>query len=442
MSFPGGSIVTSNFTNSLASEFPNSLRSYKIESGISHRSTTDYLPINAVITGSDIENNYLEFIISPSDKEFINLENIFLELKLKVTRSNGSDMNDTDNCSIIDGVGSTIISSMNVFLNSQLIESCSYKGLNDYIHHTLNSSINEHKTIGVVNCFKGIDYEQKDHIVADNFGDNIHKSESDIIKRVRGGLHLMNRLKLDLATADFYLLDHLEMRIRLELKPSKYVLLTHSDTQFKYSIQMAKLHVEKIIPHASSLISLNKSLIGNNRSIEYIMDRSIMKTCVFSSGTREMQLDNIFSGVIPNKFIFFFINQDAVNGNYKRSPLYLSNCNVTSIRLDLNGQTYRSITGSFPNNYSLFFLNTLQSLDSDGNLLTYENFAKGKSIFAFDLKSYRGNDNLPVDMKGNLRLSISTSEEMAENYIMYMIGATTGKVSINLERSVETSFLT
>jgi hypothetical protein len=111
------------------------------------------------------------------------------------------------------------------------------------------------------------------------------------------------------------------------------------------------------------------------------------------------------------------------------------------MRVDINGNVFSLTSGRFPNNFAHFFTNTLMNLDSHNHLLTYENFRKGRSIFVHDLKASHSGDCLSIDRRGNLRISIQTSQPLTENITMFIIGITSGVITINSERNIQTNFL-
>ena len=112
--------------------------------------------------------------------------------------------------------------------------------------------------------------------------------------------------------------------------------------------QVAKLHVEKIVPHNDALITLNSSMINSNSEIEYIFESPIIKTYVMNTGINTLTIDNVMNGSIPSKLYMFFISQNAPSGKYNRNPLYLNHCSVNNKRLDVNGSVHSQFLGSFP----------------------------------------------------------------------------------------------
>ena len=72
---------------------------------------------------------YIEFILNGSNKKFVNLDSLHLELKIIPTLSNGNDSGEDIKISIIDGLSATMISKVYAYLNYCPIEKNSNVGL-------------------------------------------------------------------------------------------------------------------------------------------------------------------------------------------------------------------------------------------------------------------------------------------------------------------------
>lgn len=436
-------VGTVNFHHSVGENFPTPLRTYNVDSGVQSRITRDYLPLNANLDSTQITDSYIEFILNPSDREFFNLGKIFLELQLRITRPNGTDLEDDDVVSVIDSVGTSIISRASVYLNGSLVEGNSHFGIWSTIRQYLGYGLDDHKTFGELNFMKNINSPIPDRVDAAYFADaTADKYEKPIIAACRDTIHLMAPLHLDISSVGFYLLDNIEIRIRLDLQPASFILLTSSAVEFAYKISLAKLHVEKICPNPSALLSLNESMRKENSSIEYLIERPILKTFVFPSRHTNLIMDNVFNGYIPGKVIIFIVSQQALSGAYGRNPLYLNNCSIQNIRLEIDGQLKSTQSGNFTNKPCQFLMNTIQNISSKDNSISLSNFKAGRTIFIYDLQASDASDVISIDKKGCVRVSITAEQSgVQENYSVFVVGLMNGNIIINSERIVKTSFL-
>ena len=97
----GDRIPTIRYLNAINENFPNPNRNYKIDATISNRYLMDLLPVNVNLDESSIQDGYIEFILNGSNKEFVNLDSLHLELKIKPTLANGNDIDNDTKISIM-----------------------------------------------------------------------------------------------------------------------------------------------------------------------------------------------------------------------------------------------------------------------------------------------------------------------------------------------------
>ena len=288
-------------------------------------------------------------------------------------------------------------------------------------------------------------YKSDDTKIYDVYGEDSFKNQSTtetiMQKESKKIIHLMVPLTFDLSSSNFYLLNGVDIRLRFDLAAPQILINSSDEIDYEYRIQTVKLWTQKIVPNPDALFSLNKSLLTNNASIEYIFERPIMKNFVFPAGYSMLSLDNIFNGVTPHKLYLFFIRQSSVNGNFKDNAAFLTHCNVSSLQLYVDGNNVSQLSGSFPDHIANIFHHTLINLGSEKNLLNLSNFKQGRTIFAWDLRSSDSDDVLPIERSGNVRLSIQTQKPNKENVIVFVVGMTTGLLEANANKQIKTSYI-
>jgi len=116
-------------------------------------------------------------------------------------------------------------------------------------------------SIGKLIGYKDLDIPVVDEVTSASYVvENNNVTEKKTIERIKKGVHLMVPIRLDISTADIYMLNSVDIRIRFELAPSSLLLSAHAGEQFKYQLNSVKLWGNKIIPHGSALLTLNRSL--------------------------------------------------------------------------------------------------------------------------------------------------------------------------------------
>ena len=437
----GVSTPTIKFNHAFAEEFPNSNRTHKVESSISNQYVRDFLPVNGNIAdGGSVGDSYLEYIVPPNNLELMDLDSLSLEMKIKVVKQDGSDVDDTSKFTVIDGLGHRIFSRCTIYLNGTPCSNNAFFGLYNTIRSYLNMSKDALPGVGRNAFYKDLN-TPIDSTITDATFANLNSEEKSIFDDTKKVINFTSPLNLDIGNSDFYLLNGVEVRIRIELSSPQLIINSSESEKYNYKILSAKLWAQKIVPHNSALISLNKSLTNNHAMIEYIFERPVTKNYVFQKGQSILSLDNVFTGIVPQKMYMFFISQSAINGSYSRNASYLSDCSVGSVRLEINGNTFSSLNVSFPSEVSNLFHHTLTNSKTDCNLLTLQLFRKGRTIYSWDLRSSEVDDVLQVERSGNARISVQTVKPLPKNMIVYVIGLINGLIEIDGLRRVKASYL-
>ena len=432
---------TSQYVNSISEFFPNPNRVYKIEGSFIGKNNYDQLPSNANLSDMSISDSYVEFLLPASQEEFIDTASMVIEMELKVTMEDGSDIDGADHISTVDNIGERILSSASIFLNGVQIENNSNFGLYNSIQTYLSMGKEDMETFGRNMFCKH--YNDKNFRIFD--ADSMKSpsaTESAIISACRDVIHLMIPLKLDIATANFYLLNAVDMRMRFQLAAPSVVLNSASGKLFTYGIRFAKLFCKKALPNPPALLSLNRSLTNDRmKSVQYITERPIIKEYIFPQNHSSLNIDDVFHGIRPHKVFLFMINQNALNGAFTRNAAYLENLDVGNLSLEVNSMVHSAIKLSFPNKITNAFYHTLSNLRSEKNLLTYANFKHGRTLFCWDLTTSDTTDTINVEKTGNIRITIQTEKAVAENTSVYIVGITNGVIHIDGNRRVKCNYL-
>lgn len=297
--------------------FPRTGKQYMIESSIDSRYSRDYISTNGNMYDSKITENFIEWLIPGANNEFIDFASFAAEIKIRILNEDGSALDAAANVSVVDGLFHRLFQSHAIFLNGIQTESSIYFGLFNNIKNYLNMDKDMLGGIGANMMYKDIETPIV-NIIDDGYLANNDKIVSNACKSL---MHLTGPLLFDMSETDAYLLDNVDVRIRLELASPSVIILSPDKKKYKYTIEMCKLMVKKIIPVPSALLSLNQSL-ENNKYIEYLFDRPIHRMIVFPKDQAMLNIENPFNGVIPHKIIVFIIDQDAINGAYEKIRIF------------------------------------------------------------------------------------------------------------------------
>ena len=440
--YQGLTVPTPKYVNAIDENFPNTRRVFQVEGAISGKYSFDSLPVNGNISNGNVSDSYVEFIISSSNNELVDANSFMLESKLKITKGSGADLDDACNVTVIDGLAHRLFQKSTLYFNNTPIEGNTEFGLYNALKTYLSMGHNEITGRGRNMYYK--DYRESDIIdklTTDHFKKGYAtRNEESIREDCKKTLHFMTPLMFDFASAQTYLLDGIDIKIRLDLAPPSLVINSPDAERYVYALQSIKLWSTKIIPYPEALVSLNKSLT-NGSTLDYIFPRPLIKSFVFPKGHSTLSVDNVFNGIVPEMMYIVFMDQENAKGGYSKNSAYFTHANVNNIRVEVNGHTIFALTGSYPEHIARMIQSTLDSVQSENNLLTVDSFKKGRTLHAFDLRASDCEDVLSIEKAGNLRFSFQCSTHITENTQIYIIGITSGLVSVNDRRNVITSYL-
>ena len=92
--------------------------------------------------------------------------------------------------------------------------------------------------------------------------------------------------------------------------------------------------------------------------------------------------------------------------------------------MEIIGNTFTSMSSSFPNNIANHFYHTLSNLKDDKTLLSIQSFKNGRTIYLLDLRTSDCSDALTVEKSGNDRINFQTDTPVTGNYFLFVNGIT------------------
>jgi hypothetical protein len=433
---------TENYDLGVIEAFPSINRKYLIESTVETRFDRDFLSTNSSLYTGHVTDSFIEFNIPGADNELLDLSSISAEVKIRVKKADLTDIDATDEVTLVDGFFHRMFQSHSVFLNGVQVEGSNHFGLLNNIKTYVSMGKNELDGRGINMMYKDIvckipDLSNGAYFAAPTV------SDTAIRAAVRDTVHMMGPLNFDISACNTYMLDNVDIRIRLELARPSVVLLTSGDEHYIYQVDVCKLWVKKIVPIPGAMLALNRSLALANNTIEYMFDRPIVKNIIFPANQTSLSIDSPFNGIIPHRIIVFMIDQRAFDGDYKRNPNYFLHNNISDLTLTINGNCLSNVKVKFPHLTAQAFHQTLCSIGSEnnGHLLTRENFGSGRTMFVFDTRPTDSNDVLNLERKANMRFVMNCSSAPNSNKILFLVGYTLGIVQINSARVIFPNYL-
>ncbi|GFV71136.1 uncharacterized protein F54H12.2 [Trichonephila clavipes] len=263
----------------------------------------------------------IEFLIPGSGDAYLDLSQTQLHVRAKIFKS------DVDVCLN----ERTVSSSNNTYPYRAIIETLLNHGY-DSKTSQLTSELYYKDTAGRMNV-----YDENDKEPNEGF-----KSRVKFIKG-SGTVDMVGRLHVDLFNQDRLLLNLVDVKLKL------------------------------IRSHAKAL---------ERTTAKYPIDRVSCKVFSIPQSSYSFIQDNVFSGQMPKRIVIACVDNDAFNGNYKKSPFEFKHYDVNFIGVYVDGQPvpHQPLELDFEKGNYIQAYNNL-FLNSEGLHLSRSEFSKGYSLF-------------------------------------------------------------
>ena len=434
----GNNVPVSTFTAGISESYPNVNRQRVVESSINSKERIDFLPVNMGVN-SILSDRYLEFRINGTIGSFLDLSSLLLEMNVKpVVSATNADLAADLNVALVNGMGNTLFKNITVFINEKMVESNPLYNYTSYIK--LLKSMNK-ENIGTIGkcCYFYDDAnngEVTKNYVAATFSTagNIENTLMTSLKS--SGVDLCFPLLTDISSLDMYLLDGVDVRIRLELANNSWLVKSDGDVSgVNLKVNKAKLWLDRVTPHYNALTALNQSLAL--KPVEYIFNKTLHKTYVVGSGENSIMIDQPFGMVVPEKLSMVIVSMDSYSGNNAQNGLYFDHANISNIHVTLNGNTVYNFNTSFPHVYSQCYYEIQKAIGIDkDNMITYDSFKNGRSVFTFNFVDEPTEETLPVESSASLRINLKFGQNLTRPHVIILLADTTGLLSVDNQRFV------
>ena len=434
----GNNVPVSLYTAGITESYPNVNRQRVVESSINSKERVDFLPVNMGVNNS-LSDKYLEFRINGTLGSFLDLSSLLLEINVKPVRTaNGAAVADALNIALVNGLANTLFKSATVFINEKMVESNPLYNYTSYIK--LLKSMNKEALDKIGKCCYFFD-DANNGVVTNTYAAATFTTATNIENKLMSdlkanGVDLCFPLLTDASTLDMYLLDSVDVRIRLELANNDWLIKSDGDVStVSLKMNKAKLWIDRVTPHYNALSALNQSL--SVKPVEYIFHKTLHKTYVVGSGENSIMIDQPFAMVVPEKLTMVIVDMNAYSGTTTRNGLYFDHGNLNNVHITLNGSTVYNINTDFPHSYSQSYYEVQKALGIDkDNMITYDAFKNGRSVFTFNFVNEPTEETLPVESSASLRINLKFSQNLATPHVIILLAETTGLLSIDNQRFV------
>lgn len=399
----------------------------------------EYHPIANIRDG-----NPLEFSISGSGEEYIDLSATQLYVRVKILKDNVV-LPDSEKVAPVNLFLHSLFSQVDVSLNERLISSSSnLYPFRAYIETLLNYGSDYKKSFLTSECFYKDTANHLDE--SDPTKDNIGlKKRASLIEKSKV-LDMIGNLHCDLFYQDRLLLNLVDLKIKLTRTRPEFCLIASKNANYSVIIEHASLFIRKVKVSPGVLLGHMKAIAMT--PAKYPINRILCKMYSISKGSFSFSQDNVFLGQMPKRIIITCVDNDAFNGTYTSNPYNLkhNNSNFIGVYVDGNPVSYKPLDPDYLNGQSIRAYNSLllgsEKLASNkGIYINRDEFAQGYTLYAFDLTPDLCDGNyLNLINQGNLRIEIKFAVALPKTISVLVYAEFQNMIEITKSRSVICDF--
>ena len=236
------------------------------------------------------------------------------------------------------------------------------------------------------------------------------------------------------------LLHNVNIGVKLwQNRPEFSLLSAEAAKNFNIKILDAKLKLCHVVLDPAVSVAISDGL--NLKPIQYPFISSNIKTHTIASGAQSATISDVFSGKCPNKLFVCLVSSESMNGTFSQNPYFFQHFDLCEIGFYINNSSFpgkplqlKFEDSAFQSHYMEAWLRLLE-INPDINI-TFEEFHRGYSIFAFDLSNKEGKDLIPTTRIGETKLELRFSKALPKSITAILYGKFKSVLTIDSARNV------
>jgi hypothetical protein len=384
----------------------------------------DIHPTSAI----DTANGPIEFHISGSQDEYLDLNDTILYVRLKVVKAIGSDLSVDTKIYPANLLLASLFSDVTLTLNGTVIEGG---------HHLYPYK-------AMMTCLLQFNTDVKNtQLRASGYKEDKTDREKWLVSSKP--LELMGPLFLDLFSQSKYLLPGVDVRVKLVRSKLDFCLMNDGKETMKMIIEEATLYVRRVKVNPGVLLGHELGLKSSNAI--YPIQQSEMLSFTIPRGSKSHVQDNLLRGLLPKLLIVGLVGNEAFNGKKDKDPTLFDHFDLNFLALYRDGECVpygQPLQPDYANGLGVqAYMRTIQSLEQyNSNIshgITLDDFMNnGRTLYVMNLTpdmNASGACGQPY-RTGNLRLEVKFSKALTETINVIIFAIRDGKIEITHDRQV------
>ena len=334
-----------------------------------------------------------EFEFETPDNSFLLMNSLYLYCRARIVRANGSPVDMTNGPTadkvapvnnLLMSMWKTIKTKVNdVTLNPSSAEHIPYKSM---IETVLSVEGSDKNYTGGSLFFMDEAGKFNDMTVTphSNAGFRARRDRSN----QKGSFDMCGQITNDFLRSDNHLAPGNKLSLTFERSPDHFSLMTAGKEKFKIEIDELAVYGRRVKLFPEAL----RTVLGAKKEMErYLSSYTEIKEFPLQASKLDWSV-RLYSGVLPKQVIIGMVSTKAKAGSYDTNPFLFDHFNIKRLNLKINGTRYpqEAYELDFEHNHFLreyinVFMNTGKYRINSGNCITPAHFAKGVTLFPFDL---------------------------------------------------------
>src|SRR5882672_1626887 len=148
----------------------------------------------------------------------------------------------------------------------------------------------------------------------------------------------MDRLHIDLATQNKYLIGGSKIKIRLHPNDIKFYLMWKGGLVPEVELLETCLYVHRAKIY-DNIVSAHEAAL-QIAPAKYVMSSSKVKPIVVPRGSLDCLVENAIHGTIPSRLFLMCVSNDAYCGSPTKNPYNFQDFGINHLSVTLDGEMY------------------------------------------------------------------------------------------------------
>lgn len=412
-----------------------------IESGI----YVEYHPISSLTDGAPIE-----FDVTASGDDYLDLTNSLLHVRAKIVRADGSNLAAADTVGPVNNFLHTLFSQVDVTLNGTLITSSN----NTYAYRAYLETLLSYgpaakeSQLTAALFYKDVagKMDKPNPRAADAADKNAGLITRHSFVAESSEIDMIGRIHSDIFFQERYMLNEVNTKIKLTRSRDAFCLMAVGDQAFKIVIVAASLLIRKVKISPSVYLAHAKALEAG--TAKYPIRRVICKTFTVPAGYLDVSHEKLFTGQLPVRLVIGCVDNRAFNGELERNPFNFQHFSLSELGVYLDGQLHgiKPLKLDYRRNryvaaFTGLFVGTGKDNRDEGNGINRSDFANGYALYAFDLTPDLSEaDHFNLSRQGTVRIDLKFAAALENTITVIAYAEFENMIEIDRNRNVVFDF--